>query len=137
MAQISPSPTAPASCSFFWEPPQPLQPWLPPTPCFPMPAVHHPLPIFTSTWTSSLPAPFPTPAGSTYASCLHTQCTPHQVARASTPSPPLPAASISLPTPLPPSKQPCRTRTPCTAHHASSQSTPSPSSSYFQSMPSH
>ncbi len=34
--------------------------------------------------------------------------------------------------PLPPSKQPCRTCTPCTAHHLSSQPTPSPSSSSFQ-----
>src|SRR6266498_336565 len=66
MAWISPLPTAPASCSFSWELPQPPQPWLHPTPCFPMPAVHHPLSVSTSTWTPSSPTPFPTLAGSTY-----------------------------------------------------------------------
>src|SRR6266545_858971 len=97
MAQISPLPAAPAFCSFSWGPPQPPQLWHHLTPCFPMPAVHHPLPASTSTRTSSSPAPFPTLAGSMYASCLHTQCTPHQVAHASTLFPLPPAASTSYP----------------------------------------
>src|SRR6266545_7920586 len=84
VAQISPLPTAPASCSFSWGLPQPPQLWLHLTPCFLTPAVCHPLPVSASTWTSSSPAPFPTLAGSIYASCLRTQCTPHQVVRAST-----------------------------------------------------
>src|SRR6266545_6464896 len=95
VAQISPLPTAPASCSFSWGLPQPPQLWLHLTPCFLTATVHHPLPAFASTWTLLSPAPFPTLAGSMYASCSHTQCTPHWVVHVSTPSPPQPAASTS------------------------------------------
>src|SRR6266540_6454399 len=51
---------------FFLGLPQPPQLQLHPTPCFPMPAVRHPLPVSTSTQTSSSPTPFPTLAGSMY-----------------------------------------------------------------------
>src|SRR6266545_1915861 len=95
MAQISPSPVAPVSCSFAWGPHQPPQPWLHQTPCFPTPTVRRPLPAFALMQTLSSPTPFPTLAGSICASCLHTQCTPHQVACRSTLFPLLPAVSTS------------------------------------------